>query len=48
MTADTRLVFLAAKADTSRGLAYLLLGIIVGTGLWLGWSGPLRISCQYR
>ncbi|MEZ4710447.1 MAG: hypothetical protein R3A44_24810 [Caldilineaceae bacterium] len=26
------------------GLAYLLLGIMVGTGLWLGWSGPLRIS----
>lgn len=26
------------------GLAYLLLGIIVGTGLWLGWSGPLRIQ----
>ena len=26
------------------GLAYLLLGIIVGTGLWLGWSGPLRIG----
>ena len=25
------------------GLAYLLLGITVGTGLWLGWSGPLRI-----
>ncbi|MCB0185785.1 MAG: hypothetical protein KDE31_16065 [Caldilineaceae bacterium] len=26
------------------GLAYLLLGIIVGTGLWLGWSGTLRIQ----
>ncbi|MCC6169263.1 MAG: hypothetical protein IT329_18730 [Caldilineaceae bacterium] len=26
------------------GLAYLLLGIIVGTGLWLGWSEPLRIQ----
>jgi len=26
------------------GLAYLLLGIIIGTGLWLGWSGPLHIS----
>jgi len=26
------------------GLLYLLLGIIVGTGLWLGWSGPLRIQ----
>ena len=26
------------------GLAYLLLGIIIGTGLWLGWSGPLRIQ----
>lgn len=26
------------------GLAYLLLGIIVGTGLWLGWSAPLRIQ----
>lgn len=26
------------------GLAYFLLGIIVGTGLWMGWSGPLRIQ----
>ena len=26
------------------GLSYLLLGIIVGTGLWLGWSKPLHIS----
>ncbi len=26
------------------GLLYLLVGIIVGTGLWLGWSGPLRIQ----
>jgi len=26
------------------GLLYLLLGIIIGTGLWLGWSGPLRIQ----
>ncbi len=26
------------------GLLYLLLGILVGTGLWLGWSGPLRIQ----
>ena len=26
------------------GLLYLLLGIIVGTGLWLGWSSPLRIQ----
>jgi len=26
------------------GLAYLLLGITIGTGLWLGWSGPLRIQ----
>lgn len=26
------------------GLSYLLLGIIIGTGLWLGWSGPLRIQ----
>jgi len=26
------------------GLAYFLLGIIVGTGLWLGWAEPLRIS----
>lgn len=25
------------------GLAYLLVGILVGTGLWLGWSEPLRI-----
>jgi hypothetical protein len=26
------------------GLAYLLLGIIVGTGLWIGWSELLRIQ----
>lgn len=26
------------------GLSYLLLGIIVGTGLWLGWSEVLRIA----
>jgi hypothetical protein len=26
------------------GLLYLLLGILVGTGLWLGWSGPLQIQ----
>ena len=26
------------------GLSYLLLGIIVGTGLWLGWSNWLRIQ----
>lgn len=26
------------------GLVYLLLGILVGTGLWLGWSGPLAIQ----
>lgn len=26
------------------GLSYLLLGVLVGTGLWLGWSGPLRIQ----
>lgn len=26
------------------GLAYLLVGIIVGTGLWLGWSVTLNIS----
>ncbi len=26
------------------GLIYLLVGILVGTGLWLGWSGPLRIQ----
>ena len=26
------------------GLAYLLLGIIVGTGLWLGWGQALRIA----
>lgn len=26
------------------GLVYLLLGIIVGTGLWVGWSEPLRIG----
>lgn len=26
------------------GLAYFLVGIIVGTGLWLGWSEPLGIA----
>jgi hypothetical protein len=26
------------------GGLYLLVGILVGTGLWLGWSGPLRIA----
>lgn len=26
------------------GLGYLLLGIIIGTGLWLGWSDWLRIK----
>jgi hypothetical protein len=26
------------------GLAYLLLGIIIGTGLWIGWSAALRIQ----
>jgi cytochrome c oxidase cbb3-type subunit I len=26
------------------GLAYLLVGILIGTGLWVGWSEPLRIA----
>lgn len=26
------------------GLSYLLLGVLVGTGLWIGWSEPLRIG----
>jgi len=26
------------------GLSYLLLGILIGTGLWVGWSEPLRIG----
>jgi cytochrome c oxidase cbb3-type subunit I len=26
------------------GLVYLLVGIIIGTGLWVGWSEPLRIG----
>ncbi len=26
------------------GLLYLLVGIIVGTGYWLAWSGPLKIA----
>ncbi len=25
------------------GLLYLLVGVIIGAGFWLGWSGPLRI-----
>lgn len=26
------------------GLIYLLVGILIGTGLWVGWSEPLRIG----
>jgi hypothetical protein len=26
------------------GLAYLLVGVLVGTGLWIGWAGPLHIA----
>lgn len=26
------------------GLAYLLVGVLVGTGLWIGWAEPLRIA----
>lgn len=26
------------------GLFFLLIGILVGTGLWQGWAGPLRIA----
>lgn len=26
------------------GLGFFLLGIVIGTGLWLGWSGPLWIA----
>lgn len=26
------------------GLVYLLVGILVGTGLWVGWSAPLQIG----
>jgi cytochrome c oxidase cbb3-type subunit I len=26
------------------GLAYLLVGILVGTGLWVGWNEPLRLG----
>jgi hypothetical protein len=26
------------------GLVYLLVGILIGTGLWVGWSEPLRIG----
>ncbi|MEI2691946.1 MAG: hypothetical protein V9H69_20470 [Anaerolineae bacterium] len=26
------------------GLVFLLVGIIIGTGLWVGWSAPLRIA----
>lgn len=26
------------------GLVYLLVGILIGTGLWVGWSEPLRIA----
>jgi cytochrome c oxidase cbb3-type subunit I len=37
LRSGSRLFYLA-------GLAYLLTGILVGTGLWQGWSIPLRIS----
>lgn len=26
------------------GLFYLLIGVLVGTGMWIGWSEPLRIA----
>jgi hypothetical protein len=26
------------------GLVYLLVGVLVGTGMWIGWSEPLRIA----
>jgi cytochrome c oxidase cbb3-type subunit I len=26
------------------GLVYLLIGVLVGTGLWIGWAEPLRIA----
>lgn len=26
------------------GLSYLLVGVLVGTGLWIGWAGPLHIA----
>jgi hypothetical protein len=26
------------------GLFYLLVGVLVGTGLWIGWAGPLHIA----
>jgi cytochrome c oxidase cbb3-type subunit I len=26
------------------GLAYLLVGVLVGTGMWIGWPEPLRIA----
>jgi hypothetical protein len=26
------------------GLVYLLVGILVGTGLWVGWNGPLHLG----
>lgn len=26
------------------GLAYLLVGVLVGTGMWIGWAEPLRIA----
>ena len=26
------------------GLVYLLVGVLVGTGLWIGWAGPLHIA----
>jgi cytochrome c oxidase cbb3-type subunit I len=26
------------------GLVYLLVGVLVGTGMWIGWAGPLQIA----
>ncbi len=38
----------AARSDSLKfyigGLIYLLVGILIGTGLWVGWSAPLHIG----
>ena len=35
---------LAGRKFYIAGMSYFLLGIIVGTGLWIGWSEPLNID----
>lgn len=38
------LIFTGGSLVFLAGLAYLLLGIIIGTGLWLGWNDVLQMK----